>query len=42
MGRRPKKLQEFVAHSDTINCSHVGRQSMQLMATGGEDKTVIQ
>jgi len=39
MGKRPARLQEFVAHSDTVNCAHIGASS-QLMATGGEDKKV--
>ena len=33
-------LSEFVAHSQKVNCLQLGRNSGQVLATGGEDKRV--
>lgn len=31
---------EFVAHSSTVNCLRIGRNTAGVLATGGEDKKV--
>jgi katanin p80 WD40 repeat-containing subunit B1 len=36
----PYKLHEFVAHSTQVNCVTIGPQSIQVLATGGEDSKV--
>lgn len=38
--KRAYKLQEFVAHTSTVNCLKVGRKSAGVLVTGGEDKKV--
>ncbi|KAJ8769928.1 hypothetical protein K2173_009010 [Erythroxylum novogranatense] len=38
--KRAYKLQEFVAHSATVNCLKIGRKSSRLLVTGGEDHKV--
>ncbi|XP_022957041.1 katanin p80 WD40 repeat-containing subunit B1 homolog [Cucurbita moschata] len=35
--KRAYKLQEFVAHSSTVNCLKIGRKSSRVLVTGGED-----
>ncbi|KAJ7954657.1 Katanin p80 WD40 repeat-containing subunit B1-like [Quillaja saponaria] len=38
--KRAYKLQEFVAHSSTVNCLKIGRKSSRVLVTGGEDHKV--
>ncbi|GKU90969.1 hypothetical protein SLEP1_g4901 [Rubroshorea leprosula] len=38
--KRAYKLQEFVAHSSSVNCLKIGRKSSRVLATGGEDHKV--
>lgn len=38
--KRAYKLQEFVAHSQTVNCLKIGRKSSRILVTGGEDHKV--
>lgn len=38
--KRAYKLQEFVAHSLSVNCLKIGRKSSRVLVTGGEDHKV--
>ncbi|KAJ8455715.1 hypothetical protein OPV22_035064 [Ensete ventricosum] len=38
--KRAYKLQEFVAHSSSVNCLKIGRKSSRVLVTGGEDNKV--
>ncbi|CAH9088334.1 unnamed protein product [Cuscuta europaea] len=38
--KRAYKLQEFVAHSSSVNCLKIGRKSSRILVTGGEDHKV--
>ncbi|KAJ6767459.1 KATANIN P80 SUBUNIT [Salix koriyanagi] len=38
--KRAYKLQEFVAHSSSVNCLKIGRKSSRVLVTGGEDYKV--
>ncbi|XP_042010342.1 katanin p80 WD40 repeat-containing subunit B1 homolog KTN80.4-like [Salvia splendens] len=38
--KRAYKLQEFVAHSVSVNCLKIGRKSSRVLVTGGEDHKV--
>ncbi|XWS39641.1 hypothetical protein CRYUN_Cryun18bG0072400 [Craigia yunnanensis] len=38
--KRAYKLQEFVAHSSSVNCLKIGRKSSRVLLTGGEDHKV--
>ncbi|KAL5982961.1 hypothetical protein ACLOJK_017041 [Asimina triloba] len=38
--KRAYKLQEFVAHSTSVNCLKIGRKSSRVLVTGGEDHKV--
>ncbi|XP_057537293.1 katanin p80 WD40 repeat-containing subunit B1 homolog KTN80.4-like [Amaranthus tricolor] len=38
--KRAYKLQEFVAHTSTVNCLKIGRKSSRILVTGGEDHQV--
>ncbi|KAL4348955.1 hypothetical protein GQ457_17G012890 [Hibiscus cannabinus] len=38
--KRAYKLQEFVAHSSTVNCLKIGRKTSRVLVTGGEDHKV--
>ncbi|KAK8706554.1 hypothetical protein V6N13_050115 [Hibiscus sabdariffa] len=38
--KRAYKLQEFVAHSASVNCLKIGRKSSRVLVTGGEDHKV--
>ncbi|XP_047320142.1 katanin p80 WD40 repeat-containing subunit B1 homolog KTN80.4-like isoform X2 [Impatiens glandulifera] len=38
--QRAYKLQEFVAHSSSVNCLKIGRKSSRVLVTGGEDHKV--
>lgn len=38
--KRAYKLQEFVAHTSTVNCLKIGRKSSRVLVTGGEDHKV--
>lgn len=38
--KRAYKLQEFVAHSQSVNCLKIGRKSSRVLVTGGEDHKV--
>ncbi|XP_052205024.1 katanin p80 WD40 repeat-containing subunit B1 homolog KTN80.4 isoform X2 [Diospyros lotus] len=38
--KRAYKLQEFVAHSSSVNCLKIGRKSSRVLVTGGEDHLV--
>ncbi|XP_074308103.1 katanin p80 WD40 repeat-containing subunit B1 homolog KTN80.3-like isoform X2 [Silene latifolia] len=38
--KRAYKLQEFVAHSSSVNCLQIGRKSSRVLVTGGEDHKV--
>ncbi|KAK9936301.1 hypothetical protein M0R45_013149 [Rubus argutus] len=40
MAKRAYKLQEFVAHSDNINCLNIGKKACRLFVTGGDDHKV--
>ncbi|KAL6206934.1 hypothetical protein ACLB2K_024179 [Fragaria x ananassa] len=40
MAKRAYKLQEFVAHSDNINCLSIGKKACRLYVTGGDDHKV--
>ncbi|XP_050371503.1 katanin p80 WD40 repeat-containing subunit B1 homolog KTN80.2-like isoform X2 [Argentina anserina] len=40
MAKRAYKLQEFVAHSDNINCLNIGKKACRLYVTGGDDHKV--
>ncbi|KAM1893713.1 hypothetical protein ACFX14_036719 [Malus domestica] len=40
MAKRAYKLQEFVAHSDSINCLSIGKKACRLFVTGGDDHIV--
>eukprot|EP00898_Chlorokybus_atmophyticus_P002757 jgi/Chlat1/3482/Chrsp23S08820 len=40
MTRRAYRLQEFSAHSGTVNCLKIGRKSSGVLVTGGDDKKV--
>ncbi|XP_052201919.1 katanin p80 WD40 repeat-containing subunit B1 homolog KTN80.4-like isoform X2 [Diospyros lotus] len=40
MAKRGYKLQEFVAHSGSVNCLSVGKKTTRLFITGGDDKKV--
>ncbi|CAL2251602.1 unnamed protein product [Prunus armeniaca] len=40
MAKRAYKLQEFVAHSDNINCLNIGKKACRLFVTGGDDHIV--
>ena len=33
-------IEEFVAHTDTVNCVTIGRKSGRVIATGGDDRVV--
>ena len=33
-------IEEFVAHSSTVNCLKIGRKSSRVLVTGGEDHKV--
>lgn len=33
-------LEEFVAHSSSVNCLKIGRKSSRVLVTGGEDHKV--
>ena len=34
------KLQDCTAHSDQVNCLQIGRKSVQVLVTGGDDAIV--
>ena len=36
----PTQLQDFAAHSETVNCLQLGRKSAQVLVTGGDDARV--
>ncbi|KAK1390198.1 Katanin p80 WD40 repeat-containing subunit B1-like [Heracleum sosnowskyi] len=38
--KRAYKLQEFVAHSASVNCLKIGRKTSRVLVTGGEDHKV--
>ncbi|CAM8921101.1 unnamed protein product [Rhodiola kirilowii] len=38
--KRAYKLQEFVAHTSSVNCLQIGRKSSRVLVTGGEDHKV--
>ncbi|KAL1806859.1 hypothetical protein ACET3Z_029927 [Daucus carota] len=38
--KRAYKLQEFVAHSSSVNCLKIGRKTSRVLVTGGEDHKV--
>ncbi|THU71793.1 hypothetical protein C4D60_Mb04t05260 [Musa balbisiana] len=38
--KRAYKLQEFVAHSSSVNCLKIGRKTSRVLVTGGEDNKV--
>ncbi|XP_077231381.1 katanin p80 WD40 repeat-containing subunit B1 homolog KTN80.4-like isoform X2 [Tasmannia lanceolata] len=38
--KRAYKLQEFVAHTSSVNCLKIGRKSSRVLVTGGEDHKV--
>ncbi|XP_039001770.1 katanin p80 WD40 repeat-containing subunit B1 homolog KTN80.4-like isoform X2 [Hibiscus syriacus] len=38
--KRAYKLQEFVAHSSSVNCLKIGKKSSRVLVTGGEDHKV--
>ncbi|XXG86877.1 hypothetical protein AAC387_Pa11g1701 [Persea americana] len=38
--KRAYKLQEFVAHTSSVNCLRIGRKSSRVLVTGGEDHKV--
>ncbi|KAL8120600.1 katanin p80 WD40 repeat-containing subunit B1 homolog KTN80.4-like isoform X2 [Apium graveolens] len=38
--KRAYKLQEFVAHSTSVNCLKIGRKTSRVLVTGGEDHKV--
>lgn len=40
MAKRGYKLQEFVAHSGTVNCLNIGKKTRRLFVTGGDDEKV--
>lgn len=40
MAKRGYKLQEFVAHSGSVNCLSIGKKTCRLFATGGDDQKV--
>ncbi|KAM7255205.1 hypothetical protein ACFE04_020446 [Oxalis oulophora] len=40
MAKRGYKLQEFVAHSSTVNCVKIGNKGCRLLITGGDDHKV--
>ncbi|KAI4296649.1 hypothetical protein L6164_036593 [Bauhinia variegata] len=40
MAKRGYKLQEFVAHSASVNCLRIGKKACRLFITGGEDHKV--
>ncbi|KAA8519844.1 hypothetical protein F0562_014066 [Nyssa sinensis] len=40
MAKRGYKLQEFVAHSGTVNCLSIGKKTCRLFVTGGDDQKV--
>ncbi|XP_058196725.1 katanin p80 WD40 repeat-containing subunit B1 homolog KTN80.2-like isoform X3 [Rhododendron vialii] len=40
MAIRGYKLQEFVAHSGSVNCLSIGKKTCRLFATGGDDQKV--
>ncbi|GAB4831275.1 hypothetical protein Ancab_005288 [Ancistrocladus abbreviatus] len=40
MAKRGYKLQEFVAHSASVNCLSIGKKACRLLLTGGDDQKV--
>ncbi|XP_028066040.1 katanin p80 WD40 repeat-containing subunit B1 homolog isoform X3 [Camellia sinensis] len=40
MAKRGYKLQEFLAHSGSVNCLNIGKKTCRLFATGGDDQNV--
>ncbi|KAJ7968490.1 Katanin p80 WD40 repeat-containing subunit B1-like [Quillaja saponaria] len=40
MAKRGYKLQEFVAHSSSVNCLKIGKKACRLFITGGDDHNV--
>ncbi|KAL3522217.1 hypothetical protein ACH5RR_015051 [Cinchona calisaya] len=40
MAKRGYKLQEFVAHSGSVNCLKIGKKNFRQFITGGDDQTV--
>lgn len=40
MAKRGYKLQEFVAHSGSVNCLSIGKKTCRLFVTGGDDQKV--
>ncbi|KAE7995606.1 hypothetical protein FH972_000382 [Carpinus fangiana] len=40
MAKRGYKLQEFVAHSASVNCLNIGKKACRLFITGGDDHKV--
>ncbi|XP_059659418.1 katanin p80 WD40 repeat-containing subunit B1 homolog KTN80.2 isoform X2 [Cornus florida] len=40
MAKRGYKLQEFVAHSGSVNCLNIGKKTCRLFITGGDDQKV--
>uniref|UniRef100_A0A5B6ZYF7 Katanin p80 WD40 repeat-containing subunit B1 homolog n=1 Tax=Davidia involucrata TaxID=16924 RepID=A0A5B6ZYF7_DAVIN len=40
MAKRGYKLQEFVAHSGSVNCLNIGKKTCRLFVTGGDDQKV--
>ncbi|KAG6696697.1 hypothetical protein I3843_09G156000 [Carya illinoinensis] len=40
MAKRGYKLQEFVAHSASVNCVNIGKKGCRLFITGGDDHKV--
>ncbi|CAK9141562.1 unnamed protein product [Ilex paraguariensis] len=40
MAKRGYKLQEFVAHTGSVNCVNIGKKTCRLFITGGDDQKV--
>ncbi|TKY71647.1 Katanin p80 WD40 repeat-containing subunit B1-like [Spatholobus suberectus] len=40
MAKRGYKIQEFVAHSASVNCLNIGKKAFRLFITGGDDHKV--
>lgn len=40
MAKRGYKIQEFVAHSASVNCLNIGKKACRLFVTGGDDHKV--
>ncbi|GMP72580.1 hypothetical protein CsSME_00030557 [Camellia sinensis var. sinensis] len=40
MAKRGYKLQEFMAHSGSVNCLTLGKKTCRLFVTGGDDQKV--